>query len=291
MKRYILLLICAVVLFCLSGCAGAANTSQIAATTLPVYQFTTRLCQGTDITVSRLITEEVSCLHDYTLQVSQMRAIESAQAVVVSGAGLESFMDSILDRAPTLIDASEGIALHCGEHGHDDSHGHSHQDDPHIWLSPVHAAKMAQNICAGLAKLFPAHTEVFTKNLSGLLAELDALQTYGKTKLADLSCRKLITFHDGFSYFAESFDLEILKAIEEESGAEASAAELIQLIGLVEKHKLPAVFTEVNSADAAARIICAETGAQAFALDMCMGGENYFSAMYRNIDTVWEALQ
>ena len=47
-------------------------------------------------------------------------------------------------------------------------------------------------------------------------AQLDALQAYGEKTLADLSCRELITFHDGFAYLAHAFDIEIVEAIEEE---------------------------------------------------------------------------
>ena len=78
MKKSCLILI-VLSLFCV-GC-GKDTDTQIVATTLPVYESTTAICQGTDLAVSRLITEEVSCLHDYTLQVSQMRAVESADVV------------------------------------------------------------------------------------------------------------------------------------------------------------------------------------------------------------------
>ena len=81
MKRTISLLLCLLLL--LTGCASQAP-AQIAATTLPVYEFTSRLCEGTSLNVTRLVTEEVSCLHDYTLQVGQMRAIQGAKAVVIA---------------------------------------------------------------------------------------------------------------------------------------------------------------------------------------------------------------
>ena len=120
---------------------------------------------------------------------------------------------------------------------------------------------------------------------------LNELQLYGETELKDLSCRELITFHDGFAYLAQAFDLTILEAIEEESGSEASAAELIHLIDLIRHHNLPAVFTETNGSTSAAQIICTETGAKPFCLDMAMSGEDYFQAMYHNIQTLKEALQ
>ena len=100
----------------------------------------------------------------------------------------------------------------------------------------------------------------------------------------------MITFHDGFGYFAQAFDLHILEAVEEESGSEASAQELIHLIHIVEEHNLPAIFTEVNGSVSAADVIHRETDAKSFALDMAMGGDSYFDAMYKNIDTIKEAM-
>lgn len=282
----------------LSGCAAPAEPAQIAATTLPVYEFTSRLCQGTGITVTRLVSENVSCLHDYTLQVSQMQAVESAEIVVISGAGLEEFLEDALNNAKDIIDASEDLELICpeGDHDHDhdnqdhDHHGHHHDQDPHIWLSPQYAAQMAENICDGLCDNYPTYADTFQKNLDALISDLSTLQSYGAETLAKLSCRELVTFHDGFAYFADAFSLTILEAVEEESGSEAPASELIRLIGIVEDHALPAIFIETNGSDAAARIISAETGAKICALDMAMSGDSYFEAMYRNIDIIKEAL-
>ena len=109
-------------------------------------------------------------------------------------------------------------------------------------------------------------------------------------QLKSLSSHDLITFHDGFGYFADCYDLHILEAVEEESGSEASAKELIHLITLVHDHKLPAIFTEIHGSVSAANVISRETGANIYALDMCMGDTGYVEAMYRNIDTIKEAL-
>lgn len=279
-------------LFSLCGCNQNAASCDVVATTLPVYDFTSAICDGTEIQVGRLVTENVSCLHDYTLQVNQMRMIEGAGAVIISGAGLEDFLEDALNGSQSVIDASEHAHIHTGGHTHEhhDSHGHEHENDPHIWLSPENARIMAENICAGLSVLYPEHQDLFQSNLNNLLQELDAVQEYGDAQLSDLTCRELITFHDGFAYLAESFDLTILEAVEEESGSEASAAEIIHLVELVDKHALPAVFTERSGSDACAGIISKETGTEIFTLDMAMAGISYFDAMYHNIDTIKEAL-
>ena len=278
----------------LSGCGKAETPPDIAATTLPVYDFTQALCQDTPLRVGRLITESVSCLHDYSLKVDQVKMAEAAQTLVISGAGLEEFMDDILDGTKT-IDASQGMDLLPGQeedhHDHQDDDGHHHESDPHIWLSPENGKRMARNICRGLTDRYPQYADTFQRNLTPLLEKLDVLEAYGHQQLENLSCRELITFHDGFSYFARAFDLEILAAVEEESGSEASAKELTGLITLVRIHGLPAVFVEKNGSPSAAGIIGAETGAKVCTLDMAMAGDSYFDAMYRNIRTIKEAME
>ena len=287
MKR---LIACLALLFLLCGCAPARAPAGIAATTAPVYEFTQRLCQGTDLTVTRLITETVSCVHDYALSVKQVKAVEGAELVILSGAGLEDFMEDLLSGKAT-VDSSHGITLAGCEHDHDHGdHEHSHEEsDPHIWLSPENAMIMAKNIYSSLCRHYPQYHDIFETNLQQLLTDLQTLQEYGQQQLKNLNTRELITFHDGFAYFAEAFELTILKAVEEESGSEASAAELKELCCLVQEHQLPAIFTEVSGSTSAAEILSWETGVSVFTLDMAMSG-SYFDAMYHNIDTVKEAL-
>lgn len=290
--RVLKLLVSVYLLFFLAGCASSIPNAQVAATTLPVWEFSSRLCKDTPITVTRLVTEQVSCLHDYSLNVRQVKAAEAAETIFISGAGLEDFLDDLFLNN-SVIDASSGIDLLCAEESEEEHHheeAHHHEQDPHIWLSPANATIMARNICDGLAAQYPKYRNTFESNLDALIADLAALQEYGEDTLSDLCCRELITFHDGFSYFAEAFDLTIVKAVEEESGSEASAQELIELIKTVQKRNLPAVFTEISGSTSAAGVIARETGCGLYTLDMAMSGDSYFDAMYYNIDTIKEAL-
>ena len=296
MKKFLILLLTLAML--LPGCA-APEQAQIAATTLPVWQFACRLTEGTGLTVTRLVTESVSCLHDFTLTVDQMKAIEKADAVILSGAGLEEFLEEALDSASHIIDSSEGIALlegghhhhHEGEEPEHDEEAHHHETDPHLWLSPTCAMAQAENICAGLSALYPEYQGIFEENLTELLTDLTSLRDYSTEALSELSCREILTFHDGFAYLAEEFGIDIVEAIEEESGAEASAKELIHLIEEVRHHDIGAIFVEENGSGSAAAIIAAETGAKCSTLHMAMSGDDYFEAMYANIDALKEALK
>lgn len=291
MRKTLLLFLVFLLTLPMVGCQPQERV-EIATTTAPVYEFTSRLCAGTQITVGLVISESVSCLHDYTLQTRQIRMLEGAKILILSGAGLEEFMAEMIPENKITIDASASIELLCpeAEHDHDKGHEHHHEQDPHIWLSPANAAIMAKNICAGLQAQYPQHSEQFSINLARLQEEFDALEQYGRRQLDSLENRQLITFHDGFAYLADAYDLTILHAIEEESGSEASAGELIELCELVRSHSVPAIFTEQNGSVAAATIISSETGVPIYTLDMAMSGNGYFQSMYHNIDTLKEAL-
>ena len=228
-----------------------------------------------------------------------MRILEESDVCVISGAGLEDFLNDALRITPEIIDSSKGLdLLKSGENHHDHeehehirAHHHHHEYDPHIWLSPLKAIEMSKNIAESLTIKYPEYATTFQNNLVKLIDDLEDLYNYGQENLKNLKSREIITFHDGFSYFADCFDLTILRAVEEEAGSEASAAAIIDLIEEVNYHHIPAVFVEKNGGDAAAKIIASETGVKLYTLDMAMSADSYFDAMYYNIDTIKEALQ
>ena len=300
LKKYLALAL--VLALLLGGCAAAPQASEedlIAATTYPVWQFTTAVTEGTGLRVARVITEPVSCVHDYALSVDQMKILARSRAVVISGLGLEDFMEDVLPAGDACIDASTGVQTLCTEaHDHDhDTHSHGAHDhdhgeeDPHIWLDPARAAQMVQNIARGLSALYPEHAKRFAENAAAYCAQLDALKQDGTAMLSQLSCRELVTFHDGFAYFADAFGLDIAAAMEVEAGSEPPARELEALVLLLRARGIPAVFSEASGSADTAELVAAEDGAGVYTLDMGFGTRDYLTAMRYNLKTVKEALQ
>lgn len=149
---------------------------------------------------------------------------------------------------------------------------------------------MTHTVETALAAEYPQHAALFAENADIWCEKLDELQSYGEQHLADLSCRRLVTFHDGFAYFAKAFDLEIAASMEIEAGSEPSARELEEIISLLQDQNIPAVFTEINGTADAAELVARETGCAVFSLDTAISSVNYLSAMTQNIDTIKEAL-
>lgn len=289
--------LCALVLL-LSACGQPAasqpqdeDTLHIVATTYPVYLFTTAVTEGAEgVEVSLLVNQQTSCLHDYTLTVSDMKAIEGADVIVMTGAGLEDFMDDALSASDAqVIDCSEGIDLLPAQ-GHE-GHDHDAEYDPHIWMDPANAQVMLGTIADQLGQITGQDLQA---RCTEVQQQVEQASQQWKEQLTTLSDPKLITFHDGFQYFSRSFGLELLKAIEEEEGSEASAQEIKEIVSLVEQYHLPAIFTEVNGSESTAQAISRESGCGVYQLNMIMSGDGtgiqpYLDAMQNNIDTIVEA--
>lgn len=308
MKRHLSVLLSFFLLLTLTSCggrpaAGPDTTLTVAATTYPVYLFTTAIADGVQgAEVELIVNEPTSCLHDYTLTVQDMKVIEGADVIVMNGAGLEEFMEAALSRSEAaLISCDRGLTLlsadgHAHEHGHDHDHDHehNHEDDPHYWLSPEYAAAMLTTVCEELSALDSVNRERYAENLTAALHDLAGLESH-QAEVRALGGGELITFHDGFRYFAHDCGLELLRSIEEEEGSEASAAELAELIDLIREHRIDAIFTEVNGSSAAAETVARETGVTVGQLNMIMSGEGsglqpYLDAIHSNYDAILTAL-
>ena len=312
MKKWISLISVLALVFSLSACgqenSDSSKTEQggltVLATTYPVYLLASAVADGVEgVSVERLNTGAVSCLHDYTLSVGDMKRIEGADILAINGVGLEDFMEDALAAAQgTVIDCSEGVELleslgHTHSTG-DEEDDHSGHYDPHIWMDPDNAVAMAENLSQGLSTADPDHAQTYSENLASVTALLESWDSELKDILLQaerdggVEIPGLITFHDGFQYFAAAFDLPLLAAIEEEEGSEASAQVINETVALVKEKQIPVIFTEVNGSDATAQAIARETGCAVGRLTMLMDGpddgklSNYLDGLSSNITAI-----
>lgn len=282
-------LLCALaLLLALPSCAPAREEARltVVCTTYPIYLFASFLTEGVEgVAVERLDTGSTSCLHDYSLSMADMKKLERADVIAINGAGLEEFLEDALQTSHAqVIDCSVGVELlenlsHHHEEGEEDEHGHDHGHwDPHYWMDPDNARIMVENLRNYLVLTDPEYAAEYENNARR--SDM-ALRVYQDEIIRDVweeyspqlgERPKLITFHDGFQYFARAFDLELLASIEEEAGSEASAREIVEITNLVKEYNIPVIFTEVNGSDATAQAIARETGCRVAQLTMLMDG-------------------
>jgi len=240
------------------------------------------------VKVINMTPPQTGCLHDYQLKPDDLKTLSEAQIFVVNGAGMESFLDKVVDQQPNLkiVDASEGIALIKGEG--------EEGDNPHVWVSISSAAQQVKNIGLQLAALDPDHAAQYSANTTAYVDKLEALRAQMHQALDGAKNRDIITFHEAFPYFAREFNLNIVAVIEREPGSEPSAAELADTIETVQNSKIKALFAEPQYPAKAAETIARETEAKVFILDPVVIGpmdpDAYLKIMESNLKILEEAL-
>ncbi len=235
------------------------------------------------VEVINLTPPVTGCLHEYSMTPQDLRTLAQADAFVINGLGMESFLDDAVKRLPYLrvIDASQGIK--------------PLDDNPHVWVSVTLAIQQARNIADALEEFDPDHAERYRANADAYIARLDALRRKMREGLDGVKNRNIVTLHEAFPYFAREFGLRVVAVIEREPGSEPSARELAQTIDIVRQTGAPALFAEPQYPAKAIDTIAAETGAKVYTLDPAVTGPMepgaYLGIMETNLETLIAALK
>ena len=119
------------------------------------------------------------CLHDYSLTTDNIKLLEDCDVFIINGAGMESFLDKVLEQKPDLkiIDASEGIELIKSDymdesHNHDHDHDHDEEYNPHVWLSVENAIKQVENIENKLIEYNSINKDKYSQNAREYIEQL-----------------------------------------------------------------------------------------------------------------------
>ncbi len=289
----------------LSFPTATAQEKTVVTSFYPVYILTRNLTAGIDgLQVVNLAAPDTGCLHDYQLLTGDMRTLAKANALLINGAGMESYLNTVAAQFPDLqvVDASRGIALldseGKNEHAHEEGEdAHGHEDNAHIWLDALNAKKMVENLSAGLQNAFPEYKDALMQNEAAYIQRLDSLDLELKLGLADLAQKEIITFHEAFPYFAKAYGLHVAAVVLREPGEALSPAQLAELTKLVRDLGAPPLFTEPQYPDLAARTLAAETGAKVYELDPLVTGPlddsaltAYEDGMRKNMQVLQQSL-
>ncbi|MDO5779160.1 MAG: metal ABC transporter substrate-binding protein [Clostridium sp.] len=291
------------------------DTLNIVTSFYPLYISTINITKDIpNITVTNMTKSQTGCLHDYQLTPQDLKTLEKADILVVNGAGMESFLDSIISQYPNLeiVDATKGLTLleddthshddHDHDHDSEDEHseddGHDHEYNPHVWVSVTGNIEEVKNIASQLEDLNPENKEAYESNTNTYVSKLEELKNEMHAELDNLPNRDIITFHEAFPYFAEEFNLNIAGVIEIEPDSEPSAKEIEEIINTIKSKNINALFTEPQYSSKVAETIATETGATVYELDPIVTGDSnpdayddYINKMKKNLDVLKEALK
>ena len=273
---YILALLLAVTI--LSGCVSqdessfaapsgnASHRIKVATTIAPLGDFV-KAVGGEKVEVTVVVPPGAEP-HTFEPTPSLMMDVAKADLYVMNGAGLEFWMDKLLEanKRMVVVDSSQGVALLQESEG---------EIDPHVWISLRNAAVQVNNICSGLIAVDPANKDYYIKNRDDYLQKLQSLDEELNQTFAGKKNRIFIVHHPAWTYFARDYDLSQVPLMENEK--EPGPKYLGEVIDLARKNNITTIFVEPEYNPKAAEVIAREMNARIVTLDPL--AENYLENM------------
>jgi ABC-type Zn uptake system ZnuABC Zn-binding protein ZnuA/ABC-type Mn2+/Zn2+ transport system permease subunit len=249
----------------LAGCGydgGGANGDQVkvVATTTQIADFV-REVGGRDVEVTQLLKPNTDP-HEYEPRPADVRATAGSKIVFRSGGDLDEWMGELVDQAggdPKVVDLGAAVPVRLK--------GEDEPFDPHWWHDPLNAQAAVERIRDALVAADPAHKAEFERNADAYRDRLRALNL-GLVRCfttVPFDRRKLVSDHDAFNYFTSRYDIRYIGAVipSQTTEAQPSAGEVADLVALIRREKVAAVFPEESLSPKLAESIARQTGATA----------------------------
>jgi len=316
MKRWLWIAAMLVVVTMVSACAGKpavrGDKLSVVATTTLVGDVVAQV--GGDVIDLTVLLPVGADPHVFDPSPQDMAKVADANVIFANGAGLEAFLERLLENAggdADVIHVSEGLKFIEAEHHEDDEHededehadeDHHHEGiDPHTWTDPNNVLRWVDNIEAALVRHDPAHAADYKANADAYRAQLRELDAWVRVQVAAIPAenRKLVTDHETFAYFAQRYGFEQVGAVVPgySTAAQPSAQDLADLEDRIRAYGVKAVFVGSTVNPALAQRVAEDTGIKLVFLYTgsltAPGGEadSYLSYVKYNVMAIVEGLR
>lgn len=307
MKKLKLIIGVLAILMVLTACGNSNSGSssskklKIVTTFYPMYDFTKNVT-GDKADIQMLIKAGTEP-HDYEPSAKDIAKIEEADVFVYNSDDMETWVSKVLKnidkKKTTVIEASKGIKLLEGVEEEEEEGHHGHENDPHVWLSPVLAQKEVANIKAGLEKADKKQKTTYEKNAKTYTKKLKNLDNDFKTGLKGAKNRDFVTQHAAFQYLAKEYNLKQIAIAGLSPDQEPSAKRLAELQKFVKKNHIKIIYFEEVASPKIAKTLANETGAKMEVLSPIEGitakeqkqGIDYISYMKDNLKALQKTIK
>ena len=246
----------------------------------PLHSLASYLMDG--VAKPDLIVDGYASPHGFAMKPSHAKMLQNADLIFWVGEDLESFLEKPLEsiakkaekielmgikglnvlkfRERNIFDEhddhddhddhdghakkkKDGHDDHDDHDGHDDHEGHAHGEfDPHIWLDPINAKVILNEMVEHLIENDPKNEAKYKSNLDNALKDIDKLTIDVMTELSNSVSS--IVFHDAYQYFEKRFNVNILGAFTVNTDVMPGAEQLAEIREIIEHDNVSCVFSE-----------------------------------------------
>ena len=236
---------------------------KVVASIKPIHSLASYLMDG--VNKPGLIVDGYASPHGFALKPSHAKMLQDADLIFWVGEDLENFLEKPLGSIAKKAEKIELLNIKGlnklkfrernifdghDDHGHkEDGHddhgheGHAHGEyDPHIWLDPVNAKIILNEMTEHLIENDQKNASTYNSNLNKALKDIDKLLKDVKSELnKDF---KSIVFHDAYQYFEKRFNVNVLGAFTVNTDVLPGAEQLSEIREIIEHDKVSCIFSE-----------------------------------------------
>ena len=232
------------------------------------------------IRLENLSEPQTGCLHDYQLTPADMQRLSTADAFIINGGGIESFLGEVAEQYPdlTIINASEQVGLI--------------EDNAHAWMNIEDYMTQVKTIEAELSAADPADAEQFSENADAYLAKLSSLKEQADAVKPLTEGKNIVIFHEAYEYVAEEFGMQVSYVMDLDEERQVSAGEVADVVRAVTDGGVRVILAEELYGKDMGDTVESETDAKVCYLDTLVRGDydedSYLNAMQQNITLLKE---
>ncbi|HEY7290068.1 MAG TPA: zinc ABC transporter substrate-binding protein [Vicinamibacterales bacterium] len=227
---------------------------------------------------------------DYQPRPEDIKKLVDLDAIVINGIGHDDFILPMIKASGntrlTIIRVNETTPQIHSAHGTG--------VNSHTFISFTNAIQQTYAIQKALAALRPHDAAALQQNAADYARRLRTIKSRASLKLAEAKITRVVTVHDGYGYLLQEFGLEVAGVVQPAHGLTPSAAELRDMVKLLQREKIRVVFSEETFPEAMLKVLRDEAGVKVYIITHIASGaytdDKFEREMQRNVDTMVRAL-
>lgn len=184
--------------------------------------------------------------HTYQPSTRDIEKMRDADVVLWNGLYLEAQMiDQLQSLGERQLAVGELVPEHLLLSWPETDHEGNALHDPHIWNSPEAWKLVVQHVADKLGEANPAAAQQYQANSAQYLERIEQAAQNAADLLSDVpQPRILVTGHDAFNYFGQTFGFEVHATDFVSTEAALSPVQLSELADLIVQNRVPVIFQD-----------------------------------------------
>jgi zinc transport system substrate-binding protein len=227
---------------------------------------------------------------DYQPRPDDIKKLVDLDAIVINGIGHDDFIMPMLKASGN----KKIVIIRVNELTPQIHSAHGGGVNSHTFISFTNAVQQTYAIQRALAALRPQDAAALQRNAGDYARRLRLIKSKAAQQLAEAKITRVVTVHDGYGYLLQEFGLEVAGVVQPAHGLTPSAAELRDMVKLLQREKIRVVFSEETFPEPMLKVLRDEGGAKVYIITHIASGEytadKFEREMQRNVDTMIRAL-